>query len=172
VVWMLFGAEQLASNTVDRVTTLTGRTELWRTGLEAWQRAPLTGAGPEFFETYATNSGQAWAGQAHNQLVQTLTQYGVVGLLTLVVYVVVMVQVAFQMSARTRATSVALIALLLVRSITETPLTGLELEHLTVYGLLIAWERASHRDTVARETRVRARARQPATVNVGRTAQE
>lgn len=51
VGWALLGADQLASSTVDRVTTLTGRTQLWSTGLEAWRRAPLTGAGPEFFTT-------------------------------------------------------------------------------------------------------------------------
>lgn len=148
-VYALEGVDELAASTVSSVTTLTGRTELWQIGLDAWQRDPLVGAGPEFFMTYAANSGQTWAGQAHNQFVQTLTQHGIVGLVTLGVYVGVLVQVALRNSVRSRATSVALVALLLVRGITETPLSSLGIEHLTVFTLLMAWERERHRDAVA-----------------------
>jgi hypothetical protein len=141
IVYSSFVNEQIASDVATRFGTLTGRTSLWKMGLRAWTETPILGAGQLFFEDQAARRGQAWAGQAHNQVVQTLTELGLVGLVTLMLYAGALCRSALRSAARSRATSLALVAFLLVRCITETPFTGFSLEHLTIYCLLVAWER-------------------------------
>lgn len=150
-----WGNEALAADVADRFRTLTGRTALWQVGLDAWREQRITGAGLLFFETYAERTGQAWTGQAHNQFIQTLTEQGLVGLVTLLLYLAALGRSALRAAARSQATSLALLALLLARCITETPLSGLSFDHIALFSLLLAWEREAEeeRDRVGRAHR-------------------
>ena len=131
----------IAPDATDRFRTLSGRTRLWGVGIRAWLEQPITGAGALFFENWARVNNQLWAGQAHNQFVQTVAEQGLVGLMGLIAYTGVMIDSALRSSHRSNATSVALLLILLVRFLTETPMTGMGLEHWILYCLLIAWER-------------------------------
>lgn len=121
--------------------TLVGRSQLWQVGIDAWRQSPVSGAGTEFFRDYAARTQQPWAGQAHNQYVQTLTQYGLVGLAGMLLYVVALLVFAWRLRSHTRQVSIALVGTLLFRSITETPLDTLSLIHLPVLALLMGWTR-------------------------------
>lgn len=139
-VYSYVGNEQVTS-AVEQASTFTGRTRLWVVGFEAWAEQPVWGHGPEFYEDYARRTNQEWAGQAHNQVVEVVAERGLVGLVGLAVYVAALCRSALRSRTVSRATSLGLVGLLLTRFITETPLSGFGLEHLTVFALLMAWER-------------------------------
>lgn len=134
------GNDQLSS-AVEQARTFTGRTQLWRVGLEAWAQDPVWGQGPRFFEAYALRTAQPWTGQAHNQAVEILAERGLIGLAGFSLYVVALARCALRSLAVSGAASLGLVALLLVRSLTETPFTGFDITHLTVFAMLAAWER-------------------------------
>jgi len=134
------GNDQLSS-AVEQARTFTGRTHLWRVGLEAWAAEPVWGQGPRFFEAYALRTAQSWTGQAHNQVIEVLAERGLIGLAGFAVYVAALCRSAMRSLVVSRAASLGLVALLLVRSLTETPFTGLDVTHLTVFAMLAAWER-------------------------------
>lgn len=64
---------------------------VWKTGVEAWQKSPLVGTGPETFiisekalQSLEANNYEYWNidwPKAHNQLVQILTCTGLIGLI-------------------------------------------------------------------------------------------
>ena len=135
--------EAVDAEQLDTMRTLTGRTHVWAYGLEAWQRSPVTGGGWRVFNDFAERTGQEWAGQAHNQYVQTLGRYGLLGLAGLLTYVVVLVRYGLRHAPATRYTSLALVGVALTRSITESALDGFGFEVFIVFALLLAWERAS-----------------------------
>jgi O-antigen ligase len=130
---------------IEKVRTLTGRTELWVVGLRIWRESPLFGGGPGVFPEYAEASGQLWAGQAHNQLIGALAESGVVGAAALLAYVAILVRQARRHAVATRYASVSLVGLLLIRSITETPMDAFNLLHLTVFTMLLAWDYQARR---------------------------
>lgn len=123
------------------VSTLTGRTDLWALGLERWQHSPWFGAGSGVFRDIANRTGQEWAGQAHNVYVAALAENGIVGLLAVLGYLGALCLIAWRHAQGTRNASVALVALFLVRTITETPVMNFGYEELTILALAFAWER-------------------------------
>ena len=122
--------------------TLTGRTGLWEQGLDFFSQDPWVGAGPRVFEQWATLNDQGWAGQAHNQLVQTLGTSGLLGAAGLLVYICALIVVAARCMGRSRGTSLSILAALLLRCVTETPLDEFEFLHIAAFVLLLSWERA------------------------------
>lgn len=108
----------------ERVTTLTGRTDIWRTTIEAWQRNPIFGYGPKLWDLeFRLQNGAALAAwHAHNQFLQALGESGLVGLGALLLYTGALCFYAFKFAARTKGISLALLLLMLVRSISEIPL--------------------------------------------------
>jgi exopolysaccharide production protein ExoQ len=133
--------EVLEQQDVESLRTLTGRTALWQYGLDAWRESPVFGGGPMVFRDYAQRMDQAWAGQAHNQYVQTLGRHGVVGLAGLMVLLAVLLGQALRLASHTRYVSLALVALLLVRSLTEANIDSFSYEPFIIFALLLAWER-------------------------------
>lgn len=132
----------LDPGTLENVRTLTGRTQLWTFALETWRSEPVLGAGPEVFRDYAARAGFEWAGQGHNQFVHALAEGGLVGLGGLLVYLGAICTSAVRSARISRWGSLSVVALLLVRCMTETPLRQFSFEHLLVLALLLAWERA------------------------------
>jgi exopolysaccharide production protein ExoQ len=129
---------------VDSLRTLTGRTALWQYGLESWRESPMFGAGPNLYTDFADRTGQSWAGQAHNQYVQTLGRHGLVGLAGLLIYVVVLLRYGLRHARATGYVSLALVSLLLLRTMTEANFEGMAFEEFAVLALLVSWERARH----------------------------
>jgi O-antigen ligase len=74
----------LSTTTEFKEGTMSGRTELWQAGWQAFPERPLIGAGPGAFgeaagpylESYAAASGVV---SAHNVVIGMLVEYGVIG---------------------------------------------------------------------------------------------
>lgn len=126
VLGVLFGGvDWLQKLLPEQAGTLTGRTAIWEAALFGFQQGPFFGYGPtllglEFRNVYLP--GFDAAAQAHNQWVQSLGGEGVVGTVALALLVLVLVTAAFRTKGITSGLSVGLVAFLLVRCITETPL--------------------------------------------------
>jgi O-antigen ligase len=136
---------QIDETPLGTISTLTGRTDLWALGIERWQDSPWLGAGSGVFLDIAERTGQDWAGQAHNAYVAALAEHGVVGLVAVLGYLGAICVVAARHARATRNASVALVTVLLVRTVTETPLVQFGYEESTILALSFAWERGTHR---------------------------
>lgn len=107
------------------VLSLTGRTSIWADTLAEFERYPLFGYGPDLWGIeYRMRLGKLFAGQAHNQFIQTLGESGLVGFILLLTYLGVLLRLALSSFRASRGLSLALYVLILVRCITEAPLRG------------------------------------------------
>ncbi|MBA4262153.1 MAG: hypothetical protein C0443_09110 [Comamonadaceae bacterium] len=127
VFWLLSDAASGLFETVQQdkgVTTLTGRTDIWRTTIETWERNPVFGYGPTLWSLeFRLQHGAALAAwHAHNQYLQALGESGLLGLGAVLLYTGALVYYGFKFAARTKGISLALLLLLLVRTISEIPL--------------------------------------------------
>lgn len=139
----VFGADE-------GVRTLTGRTEIWEITLEAWRNNPWFGYGPSLWDLeFRMKYGIPAAVNAHNQFFQTLGESGVIGFLGLLFYVGALIGYALKFSVRTKGVSIALVLMLLIRSMTEVPFRMfLSLDvafmiHLAIFTLLIMLARTA-----------------------------
>ncbi len=113
----------MASDTGKSVTTLTGRTQIWDAALREWKDNPVFGYGPDLFNVeHRMRIGMNFAFHAHNQVIQTLAQSGLVGLVGLIVFLGLLAGKLLSRSVASRGVSLALFAFLLVRCVTEVPL--------------------------------------------------
>lgn len=106
------------------VTSLTGRTDIWQTTIDTWKNNPWFGYGPKLWDLeFRLSHGAALAAwHAHNQYIHALGESGIVGLLAMVIYTVAFIHYGFKFADRTRGVSLALLLLILIRTITEIPL--------------------------------------------------
>lgn len=123
----IFGAGDWLVTTLlpEQAATLTGRTAIWAAALQGFRLSPVFGYGPtllgeEFRNDYLPNFGAA--AQAHNQWIQTLGGEGLLGAASLVILGLVLIVAAARTRHATSGLSVALVAVLLIRCVTETPL--------------------------------------------------
>lgn len=138
----------------DNLTSLSGRTQIWEVALREWSSNPIFGYGPEVWgQTYRTQIGMPFAFSAHNQFLQTLSMAGALGLASLLVYLGYLIRAAHRMTAQTRGVSVALLAVMLLRCISEAPLAMTGILDGNVLIHLVLFQLASR----AYEERVRAR---------------
>jgi exopolysaccharide production protein ExoQ len=138
VLLLVFAAALVAFDVTEKllsktdVLTLTGRTEIWDITLRAWKENVLFGFGPQVWGTQRQLRFQMFhVGHAHNQLIQSLGEAGVVGLLLLLIYVGVLFSVAFRRFVKSRGVVLTLLLLLVVRCVTEAPLSR---------GSLLSWD--------------------------------
>jgi O-antigen ligase len=121
IVTALYPTEGL-SNT-ESLTTLTGRTEIWRITLEEFKHYPVFGYGPQLWGLeYRLQEGWLVAGQAHNQFIQTLGESGSVGLLLLLGYLAVLFGYAIRYLRESRGLVLVLLILICFRCFSESPL--------------------------------------------------
>jgi O-antigen ligase len=107
------------------VTTLSGRLQIWAAAVRAWQENPLFGFGPLAWGPYhRATIGLPNAFSAHNQFFQSLSVAGSLGLVTVVVYLMVLGTLAWKRSAATKGVSLSLFLFVLVRCMTEAPLSA------------------------------------------------
>lgn len=106
------------------VSTLTGRTDIWQVTIDTWRNNPWFGYGPKLWdvEFRITHGAVLAAWHAHNQYLQALGEAGIVGLAAVLIYTVALIYYGIKFAGRTRGASLALLLLLLIRTITEIPL--------------------------------------------------
>lgn len=105
------------------LTTLTGRTRIWEATINTWEQSPWFGYGPTLWDLdFRISHGILAAWHAHNQFIQTLGEAGLVGLAALLLYVGALLGYGIKFADETRGVSLALVLLLLIRTITEIPL--------------------------------------------------
>ena len=132
-----------------QVTTLGGRLDVWKQTLDEWRVNPLFGYGPSLWSPeYRQQFGLSfdWVGQAHNQWIQTLGEAGLVGLAGLVIYVGSLLRAALLTLTRSRGLTGALVVLLLVRMLSESPLRNPTLDvvtllHVVTFTVVLAYSR-------------------------------
>ncbi|MFN0159982.1 MAG: O-antigen ligase family protein [Burkholderiales bacterium] len=102
--------------------TLSGRTRIWALAWKEFNAYPLFGYGPSIWDPlYRYYAQMPFASHAHNQLLQSLSSGGLVAGVTLVIYATTLTTYALRSAAATGGVSVALVAMMLVRGISEVP---------------------------------------------------
>ena len=127
-VLMVTGA-LIATDAIDYVqrkadlATLTGRTQIWDITLRAWRENVLFGWGPEVWGAERRlHLLMFHVGHAHNQVMQTLGEAGLVGLALLLFYLGTLLHAAVHRFVATRGVVLAVLIVMLVRCITEAPM--------------------------------------------------
>lgn len=106
------------------IQTLTGRAQIWAAAIDAWRANPVFGYGPTAWgieHRYQINMPFAFS--AHNQFLQSLSVGGVLGAITVFVYFFLLGIGSWRAQESTHGVSVAIFALISVRTMTETPLS-------------------------------------------------
>lgn len=105
------------------VFTLTGRFRIWQLTIIEFFRHPILGYGPSLWDIkFRMERGIPFAGQAHNQFVQVLGQAGVLGLLSMLIYLARISRMVVGSVSADHGLGLALFVLLLARCVTESPL--------------------------------------------------
>ena len=124
--------------------SLTGRSDIWDAAITVWQQNPMFGYGPTLWDPeFRRSIGMSFAFSAHNQLLQSLASAGTVGVIGLVIYLGAVIRYSFLLAGKTLGLSVVLGLFMVLRCMTETPLTtstlfnGDVLTHLVVFGFLV-----------------------------------
>ena len=110
------------------LVTLTGRTLVWKITLGLWESNPWFGYGPSLWDvqmrlSYAPVIGFVPA-HAHNQVVQTLGESGVMGLAGLSAYMVTLLIYSVGRTKATSGVALALVMVLLLRGFSEPSFHG------------------------------------------------
>ena len=119
---------------------LNGRTVIaWPIAVDRWLESPIVGSGMTAFDLeFRTAAGASWVGQAHNQLLNSLAQTGLIGAAALVILLIVSLSVALKARRATNGLSMALLTVMFLAMLLESPIsmTGTTLNVLPVLFLL------------------------------------
>lgn len=124
--------------------TLSGRTLIWAETLRVVDANPLFGYGPGLWGPEFIRNGGLRFSHSHNQYLQTLGTSGIVGLLGLILYLLALLTVAWRVRAATSGISVVMVIYLIMRGLTEVPLSVTAAMHsefmiqMFVIGLCVA----------------------------------
>lgn len=111
------------SDITNSVQTMSGRTVIWDAAYREFLTSPIFGYGSTLWDDdYRRSIGLNFAYHAHNQALQSLAEAGLVGFLGLLFFVVTSIALSIRAAAPTRGVSLAILVLLLFRSVTEVPL--------------------------------------------------
>lgn len=138
------GQERLSdlSPSAQDFETLNGRRLVWDATLDVWQENKLFGYGPSLWDPdFRSRYGEEFefAGQAHNQFVQSLGEAGLIGLAGLILYVVALLVSAWKGAIVSRGFSLACLALVLVRLLTEAALRTYRVDASFALHLVLAY---------------------------------
>lgn len=104
--------------------TLTGRDQIWEAATREWRANPMFGYGLTIWsDAHRAQIGLVNAYHAHNQFFQTLSSNGLVGVFGLAAYSVTLIYFSFKVAKSSQGVSLAILVLMLIRSISEVPLT-------------------------------------------------
>jgi O-antigen ligase len=134
----------------EKAESFTGRTLIWQETLQAWQASPLVGNGPRL---WSPEMSQAFAGRhgwapahAHNQLLQSLAQGGVLGLAGLLVTMVGLTVLAVRIRDRDLAlVALAVMLLVWVRGLVEVYIVPVP-QDAAFLALVVFWKCLALRD--------------------------
>lgn len=132
------------SSAGEQMFSLTGRGQIWEVAIEVWKANPWFGYGPSLWDPeFRKSIGMSFAFSAHSQFLQSLAGAGIIGMAGLALYLGIVLRYAFVLARVTGGLSLALGLFLIIRCMTETPLStttlfnGELLTHLLVIGLLM-----------------------------------
>jgi hypothetical protein len=156
LVYNLYG-DHLAFLTRDEeVMTLTGRTSIWRIAFDTWSQYPVFGYGSAMWnEHFRDLIGMSFAYHSHNQFLQCMSVAGTVGLMGLLIYLVVLFRYVLAANKESRGLSLALFAMLIIRSFTEIPFdlsgifTGDFITHLLLFRIVLVKTRQFYAEPTA-----------------------
>lgn len=118
--------DQLVATNRGDLATFSGRRYVWQLAWQEFQRQPITGYGTNFLNGVYRQANLAATEQqaihAHNQVLQTLAESGLIGFLALVALFATLVRVSWHNRVVDRGFSLALLAVLAIDSITGVPL--------------------------------------------------
>lgn len=104
--------------------SFTGRDIIWEVALSEWKRSPIFGFGPSLFDIeYRRAIAMPFATHGHNQLIDALARGGVVALLSTILYALYITAMAVHTSRRLGGLPLVLWSIVLVRCISEIPLS-------------------------------------------------
>jgi exopolysaccharide production protein ExoQ len=140
-----FGAAWSQFIESERVHTFTGRDGVWQYTLDVWRLEPWFGYGPLLWDSTMAREAAyevGWLAQhAHNQVIHTLGEAGIVGLSALIIYLIALLVYGARLATLTAGASLGILAILFVRGTMEVPLhasvTASFLSHMMVFGFLI-----------------------------------
>lgn len=130
-LWMMFADSHLLhtlerslnSRAVGDLSSGTGRLWIWQAAINAGMENPLFGQGGGFWSLEnRLRLGLSGAVTAHNQYLQVFSLSGFVGLAALFIFLGVLVRYAVRGAKATNGASIAVLVVLLVRSLVEVPI--------------------------------------------------
>lgn len=105
------------------LTTFTGRTKIWSVTWDEFVINPISGYGPSIWDLqYRIQHGMTYVGQAHNQYIQTLGQAGLIGIISLSVYIYMLLRKSYKGWEKTQGFAFVIVLVLLVRGFSESPM--------------------------------------------------
>jgi hypothetical protein len=148
-----------ASQVGSDLSTLTGRAQIWAAAVQAWQDNLMFGYGPSAWgPLHRAQLGMPFAMSAHNQFLQSLSAAGLVGGVSLLLYLGVMGWLCWHARERTHGVSLALYLLVLLRCMTEAPyvpstlFNGDVLTHLVLFRLALLGVQPARLPVMTRQT--------------------
>lgn len=118
-------AEFESSDAGARLTSLTGRDEIWDAALSEWRKNPVLGYGNQAFSRpHAVQLGLPHANNAHNQYYDTLVRSGLVGLCGMLVYLAALLGVGLRSKSPLGLFLTVLVLGTLARTITDLPFSA------------------------------------------------
>lgn len=122
------------------ILSLTNRTRIWALAVDTWLRAPLFGYGNEAFGVeHRHEIRMPFALHAHNQYLHSLAAAGLVGLFSLLAFLLVLGRRSFDLAPASRGATVGIFLFILVRTLTEVPIdlkTPITADNLVLLGLI------------------------------------
>ncbi len=111
---------QLQARAVSDLSTATGRTLIWKTAIEGGLENPWFGQGADFWGPENRHRlGFAAVASSHNLFLEAFSRSGIVGLSALLVFLYFLLRYSIRAATPTRGGSIALLAVLLMRSAFE-----------------------------------------------------
>lgn len=151
-------ARFLDSDQGAQLTSFTGRDRIWAVALDEWAQSPLFGYGlPVFGAEHRARIGMWFASSGHNQVIDNLARTGLIGTVGMVLYSLTLLGLSLRYFRQTRGLSAVLSVSLLIRMISEVPLSVslLGLDSLPHFMLLAVLAKAIFEDFQQRESNTR-----------------
>ncbi|WP_170299975.1 O-antigen ligase family protein [Pseudoduganella buxea] len=114
---------KLNPRAVGDLSSGTGRLWIWAAAIDAGMQNPLFGQGADYWNLATRlRLGLSGAATAHNQYLQVFSLSGLVGLVTLLIFMGYLIRYAIRGAKASGNATIAMLVVLLLRTISETPI--------------------------------------------------